>query len=85
MGSIAGGLPFRFLDTEQSSMMPLHVQVSKINSFFIEDQKLFPEFPSSTPFDEYRRGASFDWRKMKVILKGEEGIQLQVSCLRTLS
>lgn len=79
MGSIAGGLPFRFLDTEQSSMMPLRVQNTKINSYFIEDVKLFPKFPSSLPFDEYRQGASFDWRKMKAFIKGEEAIQLQVS------
>lgn len=77
MGSIAGGLPFRFLDTEQSSMMPLKVQNTQINSYFIEDAKLFPKFSGSAAFDEYREGASFDWRKMKVFVKGEEGIQLQ--------
>lgn len=77
MGSIAGGLPFRFLDTEQSSMMPL--QKSRMNSAFIEDQRLFPKFPTGNPLDEYRKSASFDWRKMKVFMKGEEAINLQVS------
>lgn len=88
MGSIAGGLPFRFLDTEQSSMMPLKVNnnstsatttITSISPSFIEDTKLFPQFASSIPFDEYRKGASFDWRKMKVFLKGEEAIKLQVN------
>lgn len=77
MGSISGGLPGRFLDTEHSLMEPFKVKSLKETNI-IEDTRLFPRFPTGNPLDVYRQAASFDWRKMKLFLKGEGAIRLQV-------
>lgn len=80
MGSaVAGGLPSRFFETQEQTVNPVpqSTPTTRINSLFIEDTSIFPPFPLGTPFDEYRKGATFDWRKMRVFLKGEEAVQLQ--------
>lgn len=40
--------------------------------------ELISEFPPG-PLDEYRKKASFDWRKLKLFLEGEERIRYEVS------
>lgn len=44
----------------------------------IEDKELFPNLPAG-PLDYYRKKASFDYRKLAVILNGEELLRHQVS------
>lgn len=39
-------------------------------------ENLLPDLPSG-PLDLYRKKASFDWKKMKVILDGKENIELE--------
>lgn len=38
------------------------------------DKQLLPDFPSG-PLDNYRKSASFDWKKMKIYLDSEELIK----------
>lgn len=48
-----------------------------------EIMELLPDFPSG-PLDEYRRRATFDWRKMKLLLEGEEIIKFKMRIMKTL-
>src|SRR5689334_2814992 len=48
-----------------------------------EIKELLPDWPSG-PLDEYRRRASFDWRKMKLLLEGEEIIKFKLRIARSL-
>lgn len=40
--------------------------------------EILRDFPSG-PLDRYRKQASFNWKKMKVLLIGEEILQYKVS------
>lgn len=42
-----------------------------------EDKKIFPNFRSG-PLEEYRQKASFCYKRMNVLLEGEEHIRLKV-------
>ena len=48
-----------------------------------EIRQLLPDWPSG-PLDEYRRRASFDWRKMKLLLEGEDIIRFKLRIARSL-
>lgn len=48
-----------------------------------EIRKLLPDWPSG-PLDDYRRRASFDWRKMKLLLEGEDIIRFKLRIARSL-
>lgn len=44
----------------------------------LEDKRIFPEFRGG-PLDEYRQRASFCYKRMNVLLEGEEHIRLKVT------
>ncbi|XP_066998217.2 peroxisomal acyl-coenzyme A oxidase 3 isoform X2 [Anabrus simplex] len=46
-------------------------------------EELLPDFPRG-PLDKYRKQASFDWRKLKVFLEGEDLIRFKVHIWKTL-
>ncbi|CAG2166026.1 unnamed protein product [Oppiella nova] len=48
-----------------------------------EIKHLLPDWPSG-PLDVYRKRASFDWRKMKLLLEGEDIIRFKLRIARTL-
>lgn len=46
----------------------------------LQDKQLFPDFAYG-PLTEYREKATMDYRKLKLAIKGEELLRLQVSDL----
>ena len=53
-------------------------------SYCVEDiEEALPQFPPG-PLDFYRKQASFDWRKMKLLLEGEEVIKFKNYIVDTL-
>ena len=46
-------------------------------------KEIMPDWPSG-PLDEYRKRASFDWRRMKLMLETEDGIRIKQHVFKTL-
>lgn len=46
----------------------------------LSDIDLLKDFPPG-PLDDYRKKASFSWKKMRLFLDGEDMIRFKVECL----
>lgn len=46
----------------------------------INDKILFPDMPNG-PLDRYRKNASFDWRKLAIILETERCLRFRVRAI----
>lgn len=46
-------------------------------------EQILPDWPTG-PLDYYRKQATFDWRKLKIIIEGEDCIRIKAKVWQTL-
>lgn len=47
------------------------------NNEFFQRKDIFPDLPIDGPLAEYRKSATFDWKKMKLLLEDEAALELR--------
>lgn len=80
MGTISG-YPRQISDQGHLLHRKVNDQEPAVSSEELEvlsDCRIFPTFKAGGSFDEYRKNASFDWKRLKLILKSPKALKLQV-------
>lgn len=48
-----------------------------VGSEIFADKEIFPEYPTTGPLAKYRQNATFDWRKLKLMVEDEEALLMR--------
>lgn len=51
--------------------------VTSQKSPVLDDPEIFPEYPKTGPLARYRQDATFDWKKLKLMVEDEDGLLLR--------
>lgn len=69
--------PDNYFSQSSSSNQDIDIMPGQMAPEILADKDIFPDFSNTGPLAKYRQNATFDWKKLKLLVEDEEALLLR--------